>query len=85
MDICQLIEELKQEPGKDIWICGGAETIRPLVEKDRIDIYHLAIIPVILGGGIRLFDQKSPKIDLTMTETKEYNGIIETIYHRRKI
>lgn len=49
-----------------------------------IDIYHLAVIPVILGGGIKLFDATEHNIvGLTLEETKEYNGIIELTYHRK--
>lgn len=84
MDVCLLLEELKRDAGDNIWICGGAEVVRPLVGKNMIDTYHLAIIPVILGGGIRLFDGSAPKIDLTLVETKRYNGIVEVVYSRRE-
>ena len=50
-----------------------------------IDIYHLAIIPVLLGNGTRLFGATDKKIDLEMIRTKKYNGIIEVVYSRRKI
>lgn len=85
MDACQLVEELKQEAGGNIWICGGAEVVRQLIEKNMINIYHFAIIPVILGGGVRLFDTSMPKIDLTLVETKKYNGIVEVVYSQRQI
>lgn len=85
MDACQLVEELKQEAGSNIWICGGAEVVRQLIEKNMINIYHFEIIPVILGGGVRLFDTSMPKIDLTLVETKKYNGIVEVVYSQRQI
>lgn len=85
MDACQLVEELRQEAGGDIWICGGAEVAGRLIEKNMINIYHLAIIPVILGGGVRLFDGSMPKIDLTLIETKKYNGIVEVVYSQRQM
>ena len=80
MDVCQLVEELRAGAGKNIWICGGAEVAGRLIEKNMIDTYHLAIIPVILGGGIKLFGGSASKIDLTLVETKKYNGIVEVIY-----
>ena len=49
-----LLERLKREPGKDIWVCGGAELIRQLMDADAIDVFHLSIIPTLLGDGIRL-------------------------------
>lgn len=83
--VCRLVDELRQQPGKDIWICGGAQIARQLIEKDMIDTYHLAVIPVILGGGINLFETTEHKIDLELADTREYNGIIELIYNRRRI
>ena len=34
-----LLDELQAQEGKDIWICGGAQIIRTLMEDDRIDVY----------------------------------------------
>lgn len=85
MDICQLVEELRQESGKDIWVCGGAKVAEQLIDKNMINTYHLAIIPVILGGGVRLFGASTQKIDLALVETKKYNGIVEVIYNQKQI
>lgn len=81
--VCRLVTELKKQSGKDIWICGGALIARQLIAEDLIDTYHLAIIPVILGGGIRLFDTTHQSINLSLDDTKQYNGIIELTYNRR--
>lgn len=83
MNVCKLVEELKQESGKDIWICGGAEVAQQLIANNLIDTYHLAVIPVILGKGIRLFGTNELKIELQLTDTKKYNGIMEMVYRRR--
>lgn len=79
----KLVAELRQSNGKNIWICVGAQTVRELIAEDMIDTYHLSIIPVVLGKGIKLFDSTSQPIELTLTDTKIYNGIIELIYNRR--
>lgn len=42
--------------GKDIRIGGGASTIRQYLEEGLIDELHIAIAPVLLGRGERLFD-----------------------------
>jgi len=42
--------------GKDIRIGGGADTIRQYLRKGLIDELHIAISPVILGSGERLFE-----------------------------
>lgn len=70
---------LKKETGKNIWICGGAEIINQVLKENLIDSFHIAIIPVILGGGVKLFDE----IKLRLVKTVKYNGIIEAVYERR--
>jgi dihydrofolate reductase len=46
----------KAAGGKDIRIGGGAATIRQYLKERLIDELHLAISPVLLGSGERLFD-----------------------------
>ena len=42
--------------GKDVRIGGGAATIRQYLQERLIDELHIAIAPVLLGAGERLFD-----------------------------
>jgi dihydrofolate reductase len=42
--------------GKDVRIGGGPATIRQYLHAGLIDELHLAIAPVLLGSGERLFD-----------------------------
>ena len=41
--------------GKDVRVGGGASTVRQLLSASRIDELHLALRPVLLGGGEPLF------------------------------
>lgn len=77
-----LVNRLKKDFGKNIWICGGANIIGQLIENNMIDEYHIAIIPIILGSGIRLFNSNSKIIKLKEKFTINYNGITELIYER---
>lgn len=79
----KLIEKLKMENGKGIWICGGANIVRQLVNKDLIDCYYITVIPTLLGSGIRLFENVENQIELKLTDTRAYNGMVELIYARR--
>lgn len=80
---CGLVKKLKAESGKTIWICGGAEIVRQLMEEDLIDTYYISVIPTILGGGIRLFPALEQEMKLKLTGTQQYNGITDLIYERR--
>lgn len=79
---CQLVNELRHRAGKNIWICGGADIISQLLKADLIDVFHIATIPVILGGGVRLFAETDGMMNLRLTNTVNYNGIIEAVYER---
>ena len=79
-----MIRELKQKEGKDIWICGGAQIIQSLMQNQMIDEYHISIIPILLGSGISLFHTGFSTIPLQLVESYENNGILDTIYIRRK-
>lgn len=82
-DPIDLIRALKQEKGKDIWICGGANLVQQLVNADAIDDYHITIIPTLLGTGIRLFENGQQEIALRLLHTQSYNGMTDLIYTRR--
>jgi dihydrofolate reductase len=42
--------------GLDIRIGGGTTTIREFLQADLIDEMHIAVVPIILGRGERLWD-----------------------------
>ncbi len=41
---------------RDVLVGGGADTIRQYLRASLIDELHLAMVPVLLGSGERLFD-----------------------------
>jgi dihydrofolate reductase len=52
-DVAAQVARLKAEPGRDIWLCGGADLAGQLL--DVIDEVQVKVNPVILGDGIPLF------------------------------
>lgn len=51
------LERAKQSAnGKDVLLSGGVSTIRQYLRAKLIDEMHIAISPIILGSGERLFD-----------------------------
>ncbi|MCI9889060.1 dihydrofolate reductase family protein [Micrococcales bacterium 31B] len=42
--------------GLDVRIGGGVSTVRQFLEADLIDEMHLAVVPIILGRGERLWE-----------------------------
>ena len=83
INIKELMNKLQQEKGKNIWICGGANLVNQCVKENLIDEYQITTVPVILGNGIRLFEENNKKIRLELKEIKEENGLIMGIYAKR--
>ena len=78
-----LVRRLKEEDGKDIWICGGASIVQQLMQDGLIDKFYISIIPTILGSGVRLFGPLDVELKLKLMENRNYNGIMEVIYEKR--
>ena len=51
----QAVVELKQQPGKDLFIFGSATLCSSLMQAGLIDEYRLGLNPLVLGGGTPLF------------------------------
>ncbi|MEE6449271.1 dihydrofolate reductase family protein [Gottfriedia acidiceleris] len=69
-DIKTFIHDLKQQPGKDIWLVGGGNLAREFFKENLIDEFQLAIAPIVLGKGINLYtgDDITQKYTLTKVE-----------------
>jgi dihydrofolate reductase len=78
-----LIARLKTEPGGEIWICGGASVANQCMRAGLIDRYHINVIPVLRGAGIRLFAGLAEAVPLTLLSTDSYNGIVDLVYAPR--
>ncbi|HJC06906.1 MAG TPA: dihydrofolate reductase family protein [Candidatus Enterocloster excrementipullorum] len=53
------------------------------MRRNLIDIYHISVIPTILGKGIRLFPDCGQEIKLRLADVKSSNGITELVYQKR--
>ena len=79
------INDLKQKPGKNTLIYGSPTAVHSLTQHHLIDEYWLYINPVILGRGIPLFSDRTPKSDLKLLASKEFScGVIALHYELGK-
>jgi dihydrofolate reductase len=73
------VELLKALPGKNIWLCGGAELASALFTA--IDEIILKVNPVVLGAGIPLFARGVPQTALEFVDSHSYrNGFMRVRY-----
>ena len=79
-----LISDLKQKEGKDIYCDGGAEIVQLLMKKDLIDEYIISVIPLLLGDGKRLFLGNTPSTHLTLKSSKNFqSGLVQLHYVKK--
>lgn len=81
-DPVRLVRELKRQPGRDIWLCGGADLAAQLV--DEIDEYHLKVNPVLIGAGIPLLARATPPLQLELNGTRVLSAGVQLNIYRRK-
>jgi dihydrofolate reductase len=62
------LEQAKAAAGeKDVGIWGGANIIREYLNAGLLDEIQIQVIPILLGGGVRLFDDLGRQIELEKT------------------
>ena len=80
-DIKENILKIKQKVDGDIWLYGGGKLITSIMNLGLVDVYRLAVHPVILGEGIPLFKDINNRIELKLIDTKQSkSGVILMSY-----
>ena len=79
--VADRINEIKQQPGKDILLFGSPTATHSLIQLSLIDGYWLFVNPIILGRGIPLFVNIKDKIKLKLLTTRQFTcGVTELNY-----
>ena len=80
-NIAAEITKLKQQPGKNLLLFGGAGIARTLLRLGLIDEIRLNVDPVIIGAGKSLFGGILDRIDLKLLETRTFrSGVVGLNY-----
>jgi dihydrofolate reductase len=66
------LTQMCEQPGKDIWLFGGGTLFRSLLNKRLVDTVEVAIVPVLLGGGIPLLLPPGRRVRLKLTKHRVY-------------
>ena len=73
-DIENEVNRIKNEPGKDIWLFGGADLTSSLMKLGLVDEISLAVHPIILGSGKPLFINLNNRIPLKLLSSISYSS-----------
>jgi dihydrofolate reductase len=77
----ETLSALRAKPGKDIWLFGGGSLFRSLLEVGLVDTVEVAVVPVLLGGGVPLLPPPAGQVKLKLTGHTVYpTGIVALEY-----
>lgn len=80
-DVTTALAKLKAEPGKDMWLFGGAELTTSLLNGQQVDELWLAVHPILLGKGKLLFQGLPGRIHTRLISQKAYSsGLVSLSY-----
>lgn len=75
------LEQAKQAAGgKDVGLGGGADVAQQYLAAGLLDELQLNVVPVLLGGGTRLFEDAPADTKLEIVQTTEAPGVTHLKY-----
>jgi len=80
-EIKQVLDLIAAKHPGNLFVMGGANVVRQLLEDNLIDTMRLFVCPEELGSGVLAFEDDTAYNNFTLTDEKEYpSGIIEEVY-----
>jgi hypothetical protein len=75
------VTALKAKPGRDIWLYGGGDLFRSLLNAGLVDTVEVGVVPVLLGSGVPLLPPgAATKLTLADQKTLSASGIVALSY-----
>ncbi|MFS0782706.1 dihydrofolate reductase family protein [Bacillus sp. 1P06AnD] len=82
-DVKTFIKEIKQKPGKDIWLIGGGKLAHDFFKENVIDEFQLAIAPIVLGKGISLYTGEDITVKYTLAKAEKVGQLVMLHYIKK--
>ena len=76
----EVVKELKQQPGRDIFV-GSRSVIIQLLKLNLVDEFQLCVHPVVAGSGLPLFENINDRAVFKLVKTKTFGGGAVTLYY----
>ena len=83
-DLAQLVNGRLRPRFRSIWFAGGGAVSGECLRRGLADEVRYSILPVLIGDGIRFFENLDRDVSLHLTEVKAYkSGMVELRYEVR--
>jgi len=80
-DLRKLVHEKLQPGYKNVWVVGGAMLVNAFIQSGLADEIRQIILPILLGEGIRFYEQFRQELAVHLIDVKAYkNGMVELGY-----
>jgi dihydrofolate reductase len=79
-DVAKEVAALKERAGNNIAVLGSGELVQTLIAHELVDEFFLAVFPIVLGSGKRLFREAEQATRLRLVDHKATStgGVILT-------
>jgi dihydrofolate reductase len=75
------LQSLRTQSSKDIWLMGGGELFRSLLDIEQVDTVEVSVVPVLLSTGVPLLPPSPRRTTLKLSKHKVYrSGLIALTY-----
>lgn len=73
---------IRRQPGRNVWLMGGAGLIGSFLDAGEIDAFIIHVIPVFIGQGIPLIAPASRDVFLTLQSTRRFRDGVVRLHYR---
>jgi dihydrofolate reductase len=78
-------QRLRGQPGKDIWMMGGAGLIASFLDAGELDEFIIHVIPIFIGEGIPLIQPQHRLVPLELRSARRFSdGVVRLHYNVRQ-
>jgi dihydrofolate reductase len=75
-DFVEAVTALKRAEGGDIVVLGSPTIVQELLDERLLDELTLTLCPIVIGGGMRLFDKATGRVSFRVRESHALaNGV----------
>ena len=80
-DLAQLVDQRLRPSFRSIWVVGGGAVCGECLRRGLADEVRYSILPIVIGEGIRFFEELDSDVALHLAEVQAYaNGMVELRY-----